>query len=723
MHLHKITSILFLFTSLVATAQNTFKFKPKTSIPAIVNGDTLELAWAGGMNAPQFNELDVNDDGFKDLIVFDRVSNSYQVFLNNGFANQTSYTYSWEYENAFPEEIKNFSILRDWNCDGREDLFTYSPGGLAVYDNVSTGDWPEWQLQTDYLRAKTTSGGVSGVYSLDVDYNVIDDIDGDGDLDFLAFGVFGTTVTLWENIADNCDTLNLLEHSDCWGNFYENSLTAQIILNQSCKGRGGAQRHSGSTMLTLDMDNDGDKELILGDVESHHLIMLTNGGTATSADMVSQDTIFPSNNIPVDLEEFIAPFYVDINNDGVKDFIAAPFDANIHKDRQNVWLYRNNGQTNQPSLNFAQEDFLVNKQIDMGTGAHPKFIDVDGDSLLDIVSGNLGYFIPGTEGDRLSQLAYYRNVGTATEPAFELQTEDYLGLSAENRTNLCPAFGDLNGDGATDMVVGSKSGTIAFYENQATAGNPMNLVLTDTSILDTVYNNIDLFPFLYDLNHDSVLDMLVGRRGGYISVWINKGTTTAPVFEATPDVDTLGGIQQGYIGFANYMHAEVAEIGGDTLLLIGDNAGYLKLYDGIEDYTAPSFTLVDSIRINGGMVATSVADIFDNDTNEILVGQMTGGLTIFYQADSVLTGVEDLAKHTSDQTEAFIFPNPNHAEFSLEGSAGNVLTVYDLMGKEIEHYYLYDGINTFSHQLSAGIYIVVETNDQNYVRSQKMIVQ
>lgn len=715
--------ICFVLFEAQVEAQNIYKYKPNTSIICVENGDTLSLPWAGGMNTPQFNQLDVNLDGFKDLVIFDRMSRSIQVFVNDGIPNQTSYSYVWDYENAFPEAVNSFMMLRDWNCDGKEDLFTYAPGGLMVFDNISQAPYPKFQLQTDYLRAKLPSGGNSGVYSLDVDYNVIDDIDNDGDLDFLAFGVFGSDVTLWENIADNCDTLNLLERPGCWGNFYENAQTSQIMLNQTCKrSSGSASRHAGSTMLTLDMNGDGAKELILGDIESNQLTMLTNGGTPNDADMIAADITFPSNNVPVDITEFVASFYIDINNNGVEDFIAAPFDANIHEDINNVWLYQNTGSTDLPQLNYNRNDFLVGDQIDLGTGSYPKFVDVDGDGLLDIIAGNLGYLQGLLDYD--SQLAYYRNEGTATQPEFTLITRDYLNLSALNEVSLYPAFGDLNGDGSTDMVVGNRSGEIHFFSNAAPAGDPLDLSLTNTNLLPAAQNE-DLFPFLYDVNGDQVLDLLVGRRRGFASVWINNGTATQPAFDAQPTVDTLGGITQGFPGFANYMFAEIAEINGDTVLLLGSNDGYLTLYGGIEDYTANSFPVVDSIRINAGMVNSSVADLFDNDTNAILIGQATGGFTIFQQADSIISGppvgTQESFK-TSKNVDTYLYPNPNSREFQLKNSSVNRIKVFDLSGRLVREFNGLEKHQVIAHNLETGVYLVIGYQGNTPAFNQKMLV-
>ncbi len=43
--------------------------------------ETLPLAWAGGINASQFNTIDLNGDNIEDLLLFDRMANKPIAFL------------------------------------------------------------------------------------------------------------------------------------------------------------------------------------------------------------------------------------------------------------------------------------------------------------------------------------------------------------------------------------------------------------------------------------------------------------------------------------------------------------------------------------------------------------------------------------------------------------------------------------------------------------------
>ena len=46
------------------------------------------------------------------------------------------YIYAPNYRNNFPD-IHDWMLLADFNCDGKNDIYTYSAGGMAIYENTS----------------------------------------------------------------------------------------------------------------------------------------------------------------------------------------------------------------------------------------------------------------------------------------------------------------------------------------------------------------------------------------------------------------------------------------------------------------------------------------------------------------------------------------------------------------------------------------------------------
>ena len=91
------------FTAIILflTTYSQVNFNRDTSISVIENSIRFNHAWAGGINAAQPSEIDINLDGIKDLIIFDRTGNKLTPFLNiNG-----KYIFAPEYRSAFSNHL------------------------------------------------------------------------------------------------------------------------------------------------------------------------------------------------------------------------------------------------------------------------------------------------------------------------------------------------------------------------------------------------------------------------------------------------------------------------------------------------------------------------------------------------------------------------------------------------------------------------------------------
>jgi ribosomal protein L31 len=628
-------------------------YEKNDTIKVELNGTELTLPWAGGFNNPHFSEIDLNFDGIKDLLVFDKDGRTFKTFINKGTANQVDYVQTHEYDQAFPS-CRNFVLMRDFNCDGLEDLFTGAIGGMAVYKNISTPELGlRFELYTSLLMSNY-SPNIVNMYVASTDVPAIVDIDNDGDLDVLTFSVFGTTVEYHENIGD-CDTLNYKLVTSCWGDFYENSTDNNVTLDVSCKSHtswngdtvafSSASRHSGSTLLAIDLTGNEVKDIILGDVSFNNLVMLTNGGTLTNADMTSQDPTYP-DQFPVNLETFPASFYMDVDNDGKKDLLVSPNAVNLSENTKGVWWYKNISTNNVPNFSYQQNDFLQNQMIEVGSGANPVFVDYNQDGLMDIVVGNYGYY--DTNGKFKGNLMLLENTGTPTEPAFEIVNTNFANAEALNINSLYPAFGDLDNDGDIDMLIGDLNGQLFYFENIAGNGNTFQF---SSPIIH--YMNIDVgfnaTPFLFDYNKDGKLDLFVGERSGTIKYFENTGTVNTAVFSDTPtnnkfeDIDVMIPCCTGYSNLHIFVNQDnLAE------MYVGSEFGYIMRYISADaDYN--DFVLMDSIPQHAFRVNASLADINQNGKMELLSGQYTGGIGLFFQTIKLrLISPENFATNLND---------------------------------------------------------------------------
>ena len=87
--------------------------------------------------------------------------------------------------------------------DGKNDIFTYSPGyaSMMVYQNISDETLKFKRVVYPYLTSYQ-GGGYVNIYVTYADYPGISDVDNDGDLDILTFWGLGSFVEMHQKHVD-----------------------------------------------------------------------------------------------------------------------------------------------------------------------------------------------------------------------------------------------------------------------------------------------------------------------------------------------------------------------------------------------------------------------------------------------------------------------------------------------------------------------------------------
>lgn len=732
-----------LFLTTFSKAQISF-FRNNTVTVLKTNGDTLENPWAGGFNSVQFSEIDLDLDGTKDLISFDRTGNRLTTFINNGLPNTVSYSHAPQYIQNFPK-ISNWVLMRDYNCDGKMDIFTSFSGGIRIYKNTSFGTL-SFTLQDSLLYSNydpDTGPNFISLYVSGSDIPAIDDIDNDGDLDILTFSASGSYVEYHKNLTiennGTCDSLSFELRNRCWGFFKENFSNNSVTFYDTCTfnivNPEKEQQHAGSTLFTLDIDGNNSKELVLGDAAFNNLTLLYNSDASLNLDssnITGQDTAFPSNHlstIPTDLYVFPAGFYLDVNNDTVKDLIVATNFGGGCKNKENVWLYENNNASNNPDFSLASNSFLQEGMIEQGEGIFPAFFDYNADGLMDMVIGNYGVYDTSSSTNFISSLWLYENIGSSSTPAFQLIDMDYANISTMNldlvgsqpTLRIAPAFGDVDGDGDVDMIIGDYSGYLHFFENTAGAGNTANLMLAQVQYFGI---DVGLFaaPQLIDLNRDLLLDLVIGKRDGYFSYYENTGTINIPNFSFV--TSNLGNVHtKRYYEFNGNSMPFVYEDGGSYKMLSGATNGYIYQYGNIDGNLTGTFSLDSSFQNiwDGASTSVTLADINNDTYPDLLIGNYAGGVA-YYQGD-----FSTLVNKSSDETvdDIVFYPNPSSTTITVD-IGNNDLTnssieIINLLGKTIFEQQVESNITVVDLQkLPQGVYLLKFSNS-NGSKTKKII--
>lgn len=645
-------------------------------------GQSLAWPWAGGMNACQFCELDINLDGVNDLLIFDRHGNRKLPFLRPSQPGTNNLSFRPDLARQLPD-LQEWVLTADYNNDGRLDIFTYQSGGVRVYRNESQ-DTLRFVKVTDMITSFYYTGQV-GILVTSVDYPAITDLDHDGDLDILTFFGLGSYVEFHKNLSmeryGNADSLDFQLESPCWGKFMESESGNRITLHAPCPSdltetrHPEKERHTGSTMCAADLNGDALPDLILGDYDYSGLTALINGGTIDSAHMVSQDTAFPLS-LPVSLYSFPAVSQIDADGDGKKDLLISSFDPSTETSENDhvAWYYHNAGTNEIPVYEFRSKDFIRDGMIDVGSSSHPAFADMDGDGTTDLLIGNEGVYDSSWYEDGflkssfISKISYYKNTGSEISPQFSFITDNLAGLSALGVRGLSPAPGDADGDGVADLITGGKDGTLIFLKGIPGTGDLPQFENPVFKWQDIDVGNYSA-PQLFDLDRDQLPDLVIGEQHGNINYFRNSGSVTNPVFSFV--TDSLGKISVTNPNLSWYGHSTPCFFRGSddiTRLVVGSDDGRLWFFDHIDGNLQEKFVFCDSLF---RWISSDPADtLFGRRTSPALfhmpgdahpslyTGNFSGGLRFSGKSSppDVIPGIRKPEPETSVRIS--ISPNP-----------------------------------------------------------------
>ena len=286
--------------------------------------------------------------------------------------------------------------------------------------------------------------------------------------------------------------------------------------------------------------------------------------------------------------------------------------------------------------------------IDIGSRSTPEFVDIDGDGDLDLfVGANHGVIL------------YYKNTGSATSPTFTAQSvaNNPLGnVQIESRTRI--SFGDIDGDGDFDAILGNSKGVLRYYKNTGSASSPSfteqigtNNIFSDFVINTGNVSEYNIHPVLVDFDNDGDLDvMMASEQYSYsyansssyyeytqqIRYFKNTGSKTNPSFtEQTGSSNPVSGLEVNYapkIVFADL------DRDGDLDLILGDaySIWFLKVYENTGSRSSASFVERTSSTDNplSGMTVPSypfpaLADVDGDGDLDFFLGQNDGTIDFY----------------------------------------------------------------------------------------------
>ncbi len=383
------------------------------------NGLSLSNAWAGGMNAMQYQCMDLNGDGRMDLVTFDRTSQQISTFVQDSAG---AFTFAPRYISQFPR-IENWFVLVDFNQDGNMDLFCATGAGIKVYQNKNSSGQFNFEKVQDPIYTLGFAGRVN-LYVAAPDIPVIADVDGDGDVDVLAFEPAGHYIEFHENVSmqkSGKAELVFEKSSQNWGNIVHNDCRDALIVNSDIRTQAAGQLnrldHVGNTL-----GRTSNNDLFMGHVSCPNLTYLKNAGTNEQVKYSNFDFDF-LRAYPTVAGMFMAamPLQLTGNREDIFVSVNTSDNAGFLQEFQHSSFRISQGQI---------KPFLQDQMIDVGEKASPCFADIDSDGDLDLLIGHAGY---RNSNDVRASIYLYENQGGE----YILKTADYLGLaSRESLTDI-----------------------------------------------------------------------------------------------------------------------------------------------------------------------------------------------------------------------------------------------------------------------------------------------
>jgi hypothetical protein len=378
-----------------------------------------------------------------------------------------------------------------------------------------------------------------------------------------------------------------------------------------------------------DIDGDGDHDLLGERQFSGVQAWEDRGPGAAPRFVLVADTLRDDQGRAIYADRQNIPNVVDLDCDKLLDLMLGRIDGTVTRYEATApW-----SGSGAPTFAFVTDEFAGIRIVAQITpslrhGANTLvFHDDDGDGDQDLFWGD--FFEPG--------ILLLQNHGSCDAPLYSNEPIPWpVGAPVSTSGYNAPTFGDVDGDGDQDAVIGVLGGA---YNPLRTAADNLYLLRRDpsgwTRVTERLIGQIDIgevsFPAVGDLDGDGDPDVLLGNkidprdnRSARIYRLENTGSPGSPAF-----------VLAGALPIAGDFHYAPAlgdlDADGDLDLVVGtwNNGVFLARNEGTA--RAPRFAELDSLLqlTRGSHAAPALADLDGDGDLDLVAGESSGEINLW----------------------------------------------------------------------------------------------
>ena len=585
--------------SLGAQAPQPWAFVRHTDgIPVVDSaGTVVAQPFLRGFDVPRPQLVDIDGDGDLDLFVQER-GDELMLFERIG------QKYVWRTDRFHDLDVGEWFRFVDLDADGDVDLMGELRNSyIRVWRNDGTRGAPKFIAMSDSLRDVDDKAIFADQQNI---LNTVD-VDCNGKLDLFIGRVSGTIDRYEEDGRDRHGIPRFRFLTERW---------QDIEIIGAAQVGGSASRpslHGANTMAFADVDADGDPDLYWGDFFEPGLLLIENRGTCDQPDFGSTPVQFPGNGELL-TSGYNAPTFGDTDGDGDLDLVMGVIGGAFQPSRSSIDNIYHVEQI-EPNKFVVRTSRLL-ATLDVGSESTPTLADIDGDGDLDLMIANK---MSPTDSDA-GTITRFENVGTAQSPSFR----DRGVIAGQYEYHSAPAFADLDGDRRVDLITGSWRDRVRWHRNTGPATAP-NWILADSALF-TLTRGSNSTPTFGDLDGDGDLDAMVGEASGELNLFRNIGDRTSPRFELVSDI--FQGID---VGRRSTPVLVDMDRDGKLDIVLGSENGTVELWRNVGTAASAHFALDSTFTQSGLELSAPAAGDLDADGDVDLVVGVAGGGVVWLE--------------------------------------------------------------------------------------------